>query len=65
MKRPPATLVLAGIALVAAVSDAVLALQFLEIIPWGEESLDFWGGRWLGALLALTAMAIGLAVCYG
>lgn len=63
VKRPPGTLALAALAMIAAAMDAVIALQFAEVIPWGEDKLEYWGGRWVGALLfggvALLSAAVG------
>lgn len=63
--RPLATLFLALLAAANAVSELVITLQFLEVIPWGEEQLEFWGGRWAGVLLFGAAAAISALVCYG
>ncbi|MBX3069520.1 MAG: hypothetical protein KF883_03330 [Thermomicrobiales bacterium] len=65
MKRPPVTLVLAGLAAVVAVSDLVVMLQFLEVIPWGDDDLAFWGGRWAGVLMFGISGAIAVAVAFG
>ncbi len=65
MGHPPATRLLALLSAVAAISNIVVALQFLEVIPWGEEKLDFWGGKWAGVLLFGAAAAIALVVAYG
>ncbi len=65
MNRPPATLALAALAIIAAVIDAVIALQFLEVIPWGDDALDFWGGRWVGAFLYGAVALLTAVVAWG
>ena len=65
MNRPSATLVLAVAALLAALSSLVVTLQFLEVIPWGEDDFDFWGGKWVGVLLFGFVAVLALVVCYG
>ncbi|CAN5515118.1 hypothetical protein BH23CHL4_BH23CHL4_22430 [soil metagenome] len=64
MKRPVATLVLAGLALAAALASLVLTLQFLGVIPWGDDGLDFWGGKWAGVLLFGLEAGISFLVAY-
>ena len=65
MKRPSVTIVLALLSFAAAVSSLVVTLQFLGIVSWGEEKLDFWGGKWAGVLLFGLEAAIALLVAYG
>lgn len=65
MERPVATRVLAALALAAAVASLVLTLQFLGVIPWGEDALDFWSGKWTGVVLLGLETAIALLVVYG
>ncbi len=65
MKRPPVTLVLALLAALVAISELAVALQFLGVIPWGEDALDFWGGKWMGVLFFGSVAVIGAVVCYG
>ncbi len=64
-KRPAATLVLAVLSALNAVAEGVITLQFLEIIPWGEDQLDFWGGKWAGVLLFGAAATLSALVFYG
>jgi hypothetical protein len=65
VKRPIQTIVLAALSLAVAISSLVVTLQFLEVIPWGDEDLDFWGGKWAGVLLFGAEAAIALLVAYG
>jgi hypothetical protein len=65
MGHPPATYILAALSAVSALASLVITLQFLEVIPWGEGSLDFWGGKWAGVFLFGSAAAIAAMVTYG
>jgi hypothetical protein len=40
-------------------------LQFLEVLPWGEDDLDFWGGKWAGVFLFGLVTLLACLVCYG
>ena len=65
MNRPVASLVLAALAAFAAVANLVLTLQFLEVIPWGSDEHEFWGGKWAGVLLYSLATVVAALVTYG
>ena len=65
MNRPPATLLLAAVAGLAALSNLTISLQFLGVVDWGSEDLDFWGGKWAGVFLFGAAGMIALLVVYG
>ena len=65
MKRPPATLLLAAVAGLAALSNLTISLQFLGVVDWGSDDLDFWGGKWAGVFLFGAAGKIALLVVYG
>jgi hypothetical protein len=56
---------LAALAALVALSDLVVTLQFLGVIPWGDEDLDFWGGKWAGVLLFGTVTVVAALVAYG
>ncbi len=65
MNRPPATLALAAVAAISAITNLTISLQFLGVLDWGSEDLDFWGGKWAGVFLFGLAGAIGVLVVYG
>jgi len=65
VKRPIATLVLAAASFLAALSSLIVTLQFLEVLPWGEDDFEFWGGKWVGVLLFGFVTALALVVSYG
>jgi hypothetical protein len=63
--RPIGTVALAALAFVAGIFSLVVTLQFLDVIPWGQEALDFWGGRWAGVAIFGIAAVISFTVAYG
>jgi hypothetical protein len=65
VNRPLATIVLALVSAIAALASFVVTLQFLEVLPWGEDDFDFWGGKWAGVFLFGLVTFLACLVCYG
>ncbi|MGE3798486.1 MAG: hypothetical protein AB7G88_11685 [Thermomicrobiales bacterium] len=65
MNRPIGTLVLAAASALAFISNLIVTLQFLEVLPWGDEDFEFWGGKWAGVVVFGVVTALSLLVCYG
>jgi hypothetical protein len=63
--RPIEAVVLSVLACIAGIASLVVTLQFLRVIPWGHEALDFWGGRWAGVVIFGVATVISFTVAYG
>ncbi|CAN5609943.1 hypothetical protein BH23CHL5_BH23CHL5_07040 [soil metagenome] len=63
--RPAAAILLAAFAAIATVVNTIVALQFVGVIPWGEDDLDFWGGDWVGAFLFGTMAAVSALLIFG
>src|SRR5688500_1505405 len=63
--RPIATIILALVSAIAALASLVVTLQFLEVLPWGEDDFDFWGGKWAGVFLFGLVTLLACLVCYG
>jgi hypothetical protein len=65
VNRPLATIILALVSAIAALASLVVTLQFLEVLPWGEDDFDFWGGKWAGVFLFGLVTFLACLVCYG
>lgn len=63
--RPLAIWFLALVAVIAGISSLVITLQFLEVIPWAGERVEFFYGKWAGASLYGLLTVVFFAVAIG
>lgn len=63
--RPIAIWILAFVAVLAALASFVIALQFLGVIPWAGEEVQFFYGKWAGFALYVLLTIVLILVAYG
>jgi hypothetical protein len=63
--RPLAIWFLAVVAVIAALSSLVIMLQFLDVVPWTGDEVEFWYGKWAGVFLYGLETVVLFAVVIG
>jgi hypothetical protein len=63
--RPLAIWFLALVAVIAGLSSLVITLQFLDVIPWTGDEVEFWYGKWAGVFLYGLETVVFFAVAVG
>lgn len=63
--RPLAIWFLALVAVIAGLSSLVILLQFLDVIPWTGDEVEFFYGKWAGVFLYGLETVVFFAVAVG